>query len=71
MEERRLFVGMLNRDLNEDNVKGLFLPYGTVEEVSVLRDGEGRSKGNVRPVTVKNKVDFYYFSLLLFVGCGL
>jgi len=45
-------VGMLNRDLNEDNVKGLFIPYGTVEEVSVLRDGDGRSKGSHRLVTL-------------------
>ena len=45
VEERRLFVGMLNKDLNEDNVKGMFIPYGHVEDVSVLRNDEGRSKG--------------------------
>lgn len=44
-EERRLFVGMLCRDFVEDNVKAMFSPYGVVEDVSILRNDDGRSKG--------------------------
>ena len=45
-EERRLFVGMLCRDYNEDNVRAMFAPYGLVEDVSILRNDDGRSKGH-------------------------
>ena len=45
-EERRLFVGMLCKELSEEDVKSLFLPHGHVEDVSILRSADGRSKGN-------------------------
>ena len=44
-EERRLFVGMLSKNLTEDDVKALFSVYGPVEDVSILRNKEGWSKG--------------------------
>lgn len=44
-ELRKVFVGMLSKTSNEDDVRAMFEPYGTVEEVTVLRDKEGMSKG--------------------------
>ena len=44
-EERRLFVGMLNKNFTEDDVRVMFSPYGGVEDVSILRNADGRSKG--------------------------
>ncbi|XP_037918331.1 CUGBP Elav-like family member 2 isoform X3 [Hermetia illucens] len=43
--ERKLFVGMLNKKLNENDVRKLFECHGTIEECTVLRDQNGQSKG--------------------------
>ncbi|KAJ8032416.1 CUGBP Elav-like family member 1 [Holothuria leucospilota] len=44
-EERKLFVGMLNKKFTEDDVRVMFAPYGTIESCTVLRDSENNSKG--------------------------
>lgn len=36
---------MLSKTCTEDDVRSMFEPYGMVEEVTVLRDKEGQSKG--------------------------
>lgn len=43
--ERKLFVGMLNKKLNESDVRKLFEKHGPIEECTVLRDQNGQSKG--------------------------
>lgn len=43
--ERKLFVGMLNKKLNEADVRKLFEKYGPIEECTVLRDQNAQSKG--------------------------
>lgn len=43
--ERKLFVGMLNKKYNENDVRQLFSGHGTIEECTVLRDPSGQSKG--------------------------
>ncbi|XP_059471508.1 CUGBP Elav-like family member 2 isoform X2 [Neocloeon triangulifer] len=43
--ERKLFVGMLAKKCNENDVRGMFGQFGTIEECTVLRDTNGQSKG--------------------------
>ncbi|XP_039500838.1 CUGBP Elav-like family member 1 isoform X2 [Drosophila santomea] len=43
--ERKLFVGMLNKKYSEADVRQLFTGHGTIEECTVLRDQAGQSKG--------------------------
>lgn len=44
-ELRKVFVGMLSKTATEDIVHSMFEEFGTVEEVTVLKDKEGHSKG--------------------------
>ncbi|KAI1289475.1 RNA-binding protein BRN2 [Halotydeus destructor] len=43
--ERKLFIGMICKTLNEDQVRQMFDSFGTIEECSVLRDTNGNSRG--------------------------
>lgn len=43
--ERKLFVGMLNKKLSENEVRQIFEKHGPIEECTVLRDQNAQSKG--------------------------
>lgn len=45
INERKLFVGMLSKKLNEENLRQIFSIYGPIEDCIVLRDLNGISKG--------------------------
>ncbi|XP_072164822.1 CUGBP Elav-like family member 1-A isoform X15 [Diadema setosum] len=45
VEERKLFVGMLSKKCDENDVRVMFAPFGHIEECHILRDQMGGHKG--------------------------
>jgi RNA recognition motif. (a.k.a. RRM, RBD, or RNP domain) len=62
VSERKLFVGMLSKKCNENDVRGMFGQFGTIEECTVLRDTNGQSKGKFERHAISDADAFYFFS---------
>ncbi|CAF1597566.1 unnamed protein product [Adineta ricciae] len=43
--ERKIFIGMISKSLHGEDIKELFQPFGPIEECTVLRDANNRSRG--------------------------
>lgn len=43
--ERKLFIGMISRLCEENDIRIMFSPYGQIEDCTVLRDTNGKSRG--------------------------
>ncbi|XP_013882637.1 CUGBP Elav-like family member 1 [Austrofundulus limnaeus] len=45
VEDRKLFIGMISKKCNENDIRLMFLPYGQIEECRILRGPDGLSRG--------------------------
>jgi len=43
--ERKLFVGMISKNFDEQQIRQLFQSYGIIEDCTILRDPNGKSRG--------------------------
>jgi RNA recognition motif-containing protein len=43
--ERKLFVGMISKSLTEAQIKEMFVPFGPIEDITILKDHYGKSRG--------------------------
>jgi CUG-BP- and ETR3-like factor len=46
---------MLNKQMNEEDVRRIFEPYGTIEECTILRGTNGESKG--KNINILNEIE--------------
>ena len=62
-ELRKLFVGMLSKTSTEEDIAAMFEPYGPIEDISILKYGDGASKGKIFHSYFINSflVSFFYF----------
>ncbi|KAL2088671.1 hypothetical protein ACEWY4_015570 [Coilia grayii] len=45
VEDRKLFIGMISKKCNENDIRVMFSPYGQIEECRILRGPDGLSRG--------------------------
>ncbi|XP_048827422.1 CUGBP Elav-like family member 2 isoform X4 [Brienomyrus brachyistius] len=45
VEDRKLFIGMVSKKCNENDIRVMFLPFGQIEECRILRGPDGLSRG--------------------------
>uniref|UniRef100_A0AAY4CFY9 RRM domain-containing protein n=1 Tax=Denticeps clupeoides TaxID=299321 RepID=A0AAY4CFY9_9TELE len=45
VEDRKLFIGMISKKCNENDIRLMFSPYGQIEECRILRGTDGLSRG--------------------------
>ncbi|KAK3545075.1 hypothetical protein QTP86_034268 [Hemibagrus guttatus] len=48
VEDRKLFIGMVSKKCNENDIRVMFSSFGQIEECRILRGPDGLSRGNVR-----------------------
>ena len=43
---------MISKQATEEDLNGMFLPFGEIEEQSILKDSDGNSKGITHTVLI-------------------
>lgn len=54
VEDRKLFIGMISKKCNENDIRLMFSPYGQIEECRILRGPDGLSRGKVDICTLQH-----------------
>lgn len=49
VEDRKLFIGMVSKKCNENDIRVMFSAFGQIEECRILRGPDGLSRGACRP----------------------
>jgi RNA recognition motif-containing protein len=57
---------MISRNTTEDELRHMFRAYGNIESVTVLRDGQGKSKGMTHTHTPWQSIHM----CVIFTGCA-
>lgn len=52
VEDRKLFIGMVSKKCNENDIRVMFSPFGQIEECRILRGPDGLSRGETHARTV-------------------
>ena len=53
VEDRKLFIGMISKKCNENDIRLMFSPYGQIEECRILRGPDGLSRGEADSVHLR------------------
>ncbi|MEQ2239984.1 CUGBP Elav-like member 2 [Ilyodon furcidens] len=48
VEDRKLFIGMVSKKCNENDIRVMFSAFGQIEECRILRGPDGLSRGTRR-----------------------
>lgn len=48
VEDRKLFIGMVSKKCNENDIRVMFSAFGQIEECRILRGPDGLSRGVCR-----------------------
>ncbi len=67
--EHKLFIGMLPKGATKADVMGVFLPYGNIKELSVIKGSQPTSKGS--PMFIKLSISIsdmvFELEIVLFI----
>lgn len=56
VEDRKLFIGMISKKCNENDIRLMFSPYGQIEECRILRGPDGLSRGEADSVHLSSSL---------------
>lgn len=52
VEDRKLFIGMISKKCNENDIRLMFSPFGQIEECRILRGSDGLSRGKITMIVL-------------------